>query len=108
MDAVLFCLRTYGSGLDSAGQMPLCRQTDDGFAASSMTFSPPPFPHSALRPPRRIHQLIYAAILPAPGEDAKALGEKRFQTFLDSVAQMMGKGADNDNEPPEAGAAKKA
>ena len=48
------------------------------------------------------HQLIYAAALPAPGEDAKALGEKRFQAFLDSVAQMMAKGADNDNEPPDA------
>jgi hypothetical protein len=48
------------------------------------------------------HQLIYAAALPAPGEDARALGEKRFQAFLDSVAQVMAKGADNDNEPPEA------
>lgn len=48
------------------------------------------------------HQLIYAASLPAPGEDARPLGEKRFQAFLDSVAQMMAKGADNDNEPPEA------
>ena len=41
--------------------------------------------------------------MPAPGEDAKALGEKRFQAFLDSVAQMMAKGPDNENEPPEAG-----
>jgi hypothetical protein len=49
------------------------------------------------------HQLICAAALPvAPGEEAKALGEKRFQAFLDSVVQMMAKGADNDNEPPEA------
>jgi predicted transcriptional regulator len=47
------------------------------------------------------HQLIYAATLPAPGEDAKALGEKRFHVFLDSVAQLLAKGADNDNEPPE-------
>ena len=54
------------------------------------------------------HQLIYAAALPAPGEDAKALGEKRFQAFLDSVAQMMAKGADNDNEPPEADKANEA
>jgi predicted transcriptional regulator len=54
------------------------------------------------------HQLIYAAALPAPGEEAKALGEKRFQAFLDSVAQMMVKGADNDNEPPEAGKANEA
>jgi hypothetical protein len=45
------------------------------------------------------HQLIYAAALPPPGEDAKAVGEKRFQGFLDSVAQMLAKGADNDNEP---------
>jgi low affinity Fe/Cu permease len=48
------------------------------------------------------HQLIYAAALPTPGEDARALGHKRFQAFLDSVAQVMAKGADNDNEPPEA------
>jgi predicted transcriptional regulator len=48
------------------------------------------------------HQLIYAAALPAPGEDAKALGEKRFQAFLDSVAQMMAKRPDNDNEPSDA------
>jgi predicted transcriptional regulator len=48
------------------------------------------------------HELIYAAALPPPGEDAKALGEKRFQMFLDSVAQMMAKSADNDNEPAEA------
>lgn len=43
------------------------------------------------------HQLIYAAALPTPGEDAKALGEKRLQVFLDSVART-----DNDNEPPVA------
>lgn len=54
------------------------------------------------------HQLIYAAALPAPGDAAKALGEKRFQVFLDSVAQMLAKGADNDNEPPEAGKANEA
>ena len=54
------------------------------------------------------HQLIYSAALPAPGEDAKALGEKRFQAFLDSVAQMMAKGADNDNELPEADKANEA
>jgi predicted transcriptional regulator len=51
------------------------------------------------------HQLIYAAAPPAPAEDAKALGEKRFKAFLDSVAQMIAKGADNDYEPPEAGKA---
>jgi predicted transcriptional regulator len=54
------------------------------------------------------HQLIYAATLPAPGEEAKALGEKRFQMFLDSVAQLLAKGADNDNEPPETGKATEA
>jgi len=54
------------------------------------------------------HQLIYAATLPAPGEDAKALGEKRFQVFLDSVAQRLAKGADNDNEPAETGKANEA
>lgn len=48
------------------------------------------------------HQLIYAAALPTPGEDAKALGEKRFQMFLDSVAQAMAKSADGDNGAPEA------
>ncbi len=47
------------------------------------------------------HQLIYAAALPLPGEDAKALGEKRYQAFLDSVARMLAKGVDNDNEPPK-------
>ena len=55
------------------------------------------------------HHLIYAATLPAPGEDARALGEKRFQAFLDSVVQMMmAKGADNDNEPHEADKANEA
>ena len=51
------------------------------------------------------HQLIYAAALPAPAEDVKALGEKRFKAFLDSVAQKIAKGADNDNEPVAAGKA---
>ena len=54
------------------------------------------------------HQRTYAAALPAPGEDAKALGEKRFQVFLDFVAQMLAKSADNDNEPPEASKADEA
>jgi predicted transcriptional regulator len=44
------------------------------------------------------HQLIYAAALPAPGEDAKALGEKRFQALLDSIARTLANGADNDNQ----------
>jgi len=47
------------------------------------------------------HQLIYAAALPPPGAEAKALGEKRFQAFLDSVARMLATGADNDNGPAE-------
>jgi predicted transcriptional regulator len=54
------------------------------------------------------HQLIYAAALPAPGENARARGEKRFPSFLDSVAQMMAKSADNDSEPPEADKANEA
>lgn len=54
------------------------------------------------------HQLIYAAARPAPGEDAKALGKKRFQALLDSITQMMAKGADNDNESPEADKANEA
>jgi predicted transcriptional regulator len=45
------------------------------------------------------HQLVYAAALPPPDEAARALGEKRYQAFLDSVARVMAKGADNDNEP---------
>ncbi len=46
--------------------------------------------HSLYRFMRR--QLIYAAALPAPGEDAKALAEKRFQAFLDSVRADDGQG----------------
>lgn len=45
------------------------------------------------------HQLIYAAALPPPGEEAQALGEKRYQMFIDAVARMMAKGANNDNAP---------
>lgn len=35
------------------------------------------------------HQFIYAAALPRPGEDARALGEKRYQSFLDTVARLV-------------------
>ena len=35
------------------------------------------------------HQLIYAASLPPPGADAVAVGEKRYQQFLDTVAQLV-------------------
>jgi predicted transcriptional regulator len=48
------------------------------------------------------HQLIYASALPAPGEDARAQGEKRFQAFMDSVARALAKDADNDNHATEA------
>ena len=44
------------------------------------------------------HQLIYAAALPVPTEDAKALGEKRYQALLDSIAKAFAKSADNDND----------
>ncbi len=47
------------------------------------------------------HQLMYAAALPAPDKEAQALGEKRYQALLDSVAKIMAKGADNDNEVPQ-------
>ena len=35
------------------------------------------------------HQLIYAAALPPPGADAIAIGEKRYQQFLDTVAKLV-------------------
>jgi predicted transcriptional regulator len=47
------------------------------------------------------HQLIYAAALPAPGEETIALGKKQFQRFLDSVARMMAKGTENDAVPSQ-------
>lgn len=35
------------------------------------------------------HQLIYAATLPPPGEDARAIGVKRYELFLDTVARLI-------------------
>jgi hypothetical protein len=35
------------------------------------------------------HQLIYAAALPPPGADAIAIGEKRYQQFLDTIAKLV-------------------
>ena len=35
------------------------------------------------------HQMIYAAALPPPGEQARAIGEKRYQLFLDTVARLV-------------------
>ena len=47
------------------------------------------------------HQLIYAAALPPPGKDAEAVGERRYRAFLDSVARMMARGPDTqDDELP--------
>jgi hypothetical protein len=45
---------------------------------------------------------VRRAALPVPDKEAQALGVKRYQAFLDSVAKIMAKGADNDNELPEA------
>jgi hypothetical protein len=45
---------------------------------------------------------MYAAALPTPDKEAQALGEKRYQALLDSVARMMAKEADNDNQAPAA------
>jgi hypothetical protein len=44
------------------------------------------------------HQLIYAAALPPPGKDAEAVGEGRYQAFLDSVARMMARGPDTQDD----------
>lgn len=35
------------------------------------------------------HLMIYAAVLPPPGDDAQALGEERFQNFLDDAAETI-------------------
>ena len=37
-------------------------------------------------------QLIQASALPVPGDDAKALGQKRYDMFLDSLARMLAGG----------------
>ena len=37
-------------------------------------------------------QLIQASALPVPGEDAKVLGQKRYDVFLDSLARMLAGG----------------
>jgi hypothetical protein len=53
------------------------------------------------------HQLIYAAVLPPPGKEAEAAGEKRYQAFLDSVARLMARRSDiqeEDDLPPETNA----
>jgi hypothetical protein len=46
------------------------------------------------------HQLIYAAALPVPGDDAKALGEKQYQAFLDMVARVMADASTAQDGPP--------
>lgn len=38
------------------------------------------------------HQLVHASVLPIPGKDAKALGQKRYDMFLDSLARMRAGG----------------
>ena len=35
------------------------------------------------------HQLIYAATLPPPGEDARAIGVKRYDHFLNTIASLI-------------------
>jgi hypothetical protein len=49
------------------------------------------------------HQLIYAAALPPPGKDVEAAGERRYQAFLDSVARLMTRGPDTEDEELPAG-----
>jgi hypothetical protein len=47
------------------------------------------------------HQLIYAASLPPPGADAVAIGEKRYQQFLDTVARLVARDTRKlDQTPP--------
>lgn len=46
------------------------------------------------------HQAIYNASLPPPDDAARALGERRFQNLLDSVARTMAKRTSNGSGPP--------
>jgi len=48
------------------------------------------------------HELIYTAALPPPGADAIALGEKRYQQFLDTVAKLMARDSSKIDQPPSA------
>jgi hypothetical protein len=43
------------------------------------------------------HQFIYAAALPPPGEQARAIGEKRYQQFLETVARLVARDSDRAN-----------
>jgi hypothetical protein len=47
------------------------------------------------------HELIYAAALPPPDKDAKALGEKRYLAFLDSIARFIAREPGNQEESAE-------
>jgi predicted transcriptional regulator len=47
------------------------------------------------------HQLIMNAALPQPDDAARALGEQRFQTFMDALAKRLAKSAENDNQAPD-------
>jgi hypothetical protein len=51
---------------------------------------------------RRLGESSARGALPSRDKEGQALGDKRYQALLDSVAKMMAKGANNDNEPPRA------